>query len=340
MKKIIAALAAAAAVLSLVACAGPASNSTAPTPAATLAKLQTAIIDGCSVVQPTLGAWQRSTPSLGRGERQRPVLHCRVVDHRHVRAVARRYRRTGRDRCRERFGLHPGGAEARHRGRNQLVRPDREERYRGVQQRERGSGGGKPVTPHDFALLAREAYTAAPDIGVADSASRAIVRHTAGGLVVAFPGTDNVASWLADLDVLPIDVAGVGLVHRGSGMPGRQSRRPSPRRSARSRSRSSAIRSGRLAICAAAALTSAGRATAAVYGFEPPRVAAGPRLALLLAGVPVHLFKNGNDVVPDVPPGWHHVALLTHIGAPVLPFPNVEDHAIDRVIAALASPMQ
>ncbi|QKM56870.1 hypothetical protein B7759_04622 [Burkholderia glumae] len=54
MKKILAALAAAAAVLSLVACAGPASNSTAPTPATTLAKLQTAIVNGCSVVQPTL----------------------------------------------------------------------------------------------------------------------------------------------------------------------------------------------------------------------------------------------------------------------------------------------
>ncbi|MGS1019760.1 lipase family protein [Burkholderia glumae] len=194
------------------------------------------------------------------------------------------------------------------------------------------------MSPHDYALLAREAYTAAPDIGVAASASRAIVRHTAGGLVVAFPGTDNAASWLADIDVLPIDVAGVGLVHRGFW----------DAWSAIAPAVSAAIGAqpvtlvghslgAALAICAAAALTSAGRAPAAVYGFEPPRVAAGPRLELLLAGVPVHLFKNGNDVVPDVPPGWHHVALLTHIGAPVLPFPNVEDHAIDRVIAALAS---
>ncbi|ACR28729.1 lipase family protein [Burkholderia glumae] len=197
------------------------------------------------------------------------------------------------------------------------------------------------MTPHDFALLAREAYTAAPDIGVADSASRAIVRHTAGGLVVAFPGTDNVASWLADLDVLPIDVAGVGLVHRGF-WDAWSAIAPAVAEAIGAQPVTLVGHSlgAALAICAAAALTSAGRATAAVYGFEPPRVAAGPRLALLLAGVPVHLFKNGNDVVPDVPPGWHHVALLTHIGAPVLPFPNVEDHAIDRVIAALASPMQ
>lgn len=39
------------------------------------------------------------------------------------------------------------------------------------------------MTPRDFALLAQEAYSAKPDIGKADSASRAIVRQTAGGLV-------------------------------------------------------------------------------------------------------------------------------------------------------------
>lgn len=56
MKKILAALAAAAAVLSLAACAGPANtpSSTTTTPSTILAKLQTAIVDGCSVVQPTL----------------------------------------------------------------------------------------------------------------------------------------------------------------------------------------------------------------------------------------------------------------------------------------------
>ncbi|MCM2544854.1 lipase family protein [Burkholderia glumae] len=193
------------------------------------------------------------------------------------------------------------------------------------------------MTPHAYALLAREAYTAAPDIGVATSASRAIVRHTAGGLVVAFPGTDNVASWLADLDVLPIDVAGVGLVHRGFW--GAWSAIASAVAAAIGAQPVTLVGhslGAALAICAAAALTSAGRAPAAVYGFEPPRVAAGPRLGLLLAAVQINLFKNGNDVVPDVPLGWRHVALLTHIGVPALPFPNVEDHAIDRVIAALA----
>ena len=71
------------------------------------------------------------------------------------------------------------------------------------------------MTPRDFALLAQEAYFAKPDIGKADSASRAIVRHTADGLVVAFPGTDNVACWLADLDIHQIPVEGAGNVHAG-----------------------------------------------------------------------------------------------------------------------------
>ena len=47
------------------------------------------------------------------------------------------------------------------------------------------------MTPLDAAAIAQEAYIAAPDIGKADSASRAIVRTTAEGLVVAFPGSDN-----------------------------------------------------------------------------------------------------------------------------------------------------
>ncbi|MGS1028871.1 lipase family protein [Burkholderia glumae] len=193
------------------------------------------------------------------------------------------------------------------------------------------------MSPHDYALLAREAYTAVPDIGVADSASRAIVRQTAAGLVVAFPGTDNAASWLADIDVLPIDVAGVGLVHRGF-WDAWSAIAPAVAEAIAAQPVTLVGHSlgAALAICAAAALTSTGQAPVAVYGFEPPRVAAGPRLGLLLAAVPVHLFKNGNDVVPDVPLGWHHAAPLTRIGAPALPFPNVEDHAIDRVIAALA----
>ncbi|WP_321799709.1 lipase family protein [Burkholderia sp. BCC1988] len=90
-----------------------------------------------------------------------------------------------------------------------------------------------------------------------------------------------------------------------------------------------------IAIMAAVALTLIGHAKVTVYGFEPPRVSPGVGVRAVLAKVPVRLFRNGNDVVTGVPLGWSHAGLLTQIGKPKLPFPNVEDHFIERVIEAL-----
>jgi alpha-beta hydrolase superfamily lysophospholipase len=194
------------------------------------------------------------------------------------------------------------------------------------------------MTPYDFALLAQEAYTAAPDIGKADSASRAIVRQTAGGLVVAFPGTDNLACVSTDIDIETVDMPGAGKIHAGFWRAWR----------AISTDVLAAI-DGRpvtlvghsmgacLTILAAADMTVSGNPPAAVYGFEPARVSPYLGVRTLLAKVPVHLYKNGNDLVPGLPLGWHHAALLTHIGKPALPFANVEDHEIARVIEALAA---
>lgn len=193
------------------------------------------------------------------------------------------------------------------------------------------------MSPHDYALLAAEAYSAKPDIGKADSASRAIVRQTAAGLVVAFPGTDNLDCWGADFDVAPVNVPGIGEVHRGFWQATQ----------AISAEVTAAIGDkpvtlvghslgGAISILMAASLVLAGKLPVAVFAFEPPRVSPGLGVRTLLAKVPVHLYKNGLDIVPDVPPGWHHAALLTHIGKPALPFANVQDHAIARVIQALA----
>jgi hypothetical protein len=193
------------------------------------------------------------------------------------------------------------------------------------------------MSPRDYALLAQEAYTATPDIGVDGSASQAIVRHTEAGLCIAFTGTENLDGWGADFDVVPVSVLGAGDVHRGfldawraisgpvlaaiSGQPV----------TLVGHSLGAAI-----AIMCAMDMTLAGSPPAAVFGFEPPRVSPDLTIRTLLAKVPVHLYKNGLDIVPDVPPGWNHAALLTHIGKPALPFPNVQDHAIARVIQALA----
>lgn len=191
-------------------------------------------------------------------------------------------------------------------------------------------------TARDFALLAQEAYTAKPDIGNADSASRAIVRQTADGLVIAFPGSDNLECWLHDFDAIPVMVPGIGDVHQGFWNAW----------TAISVDVLAAVGGkpvtlvghslgGALAIVAAAAMTVGGNPPAAVYAFEPPRVSPTLAVRTLLAKVPVHLYRNGNDLVPDLPVGWNHAALLNRIGHAALPVPNVLDHELLRVIAAL-----
>lgn len=48
----------------------------------------------------------------------------------------------------------------------------------------------------------------------------------------------------------------------------------------------------------------------------------------------MHLYQNGNDIVPDLPLGWCHAGPLEQVGTLTLPWPNVQDHRIARVVAA------
>lgn len=192
------------------------------------------------------------------------------------------------------------------------------------------------MNARDFALIAQEAYSAKPDIGDADSASRAIVRQTAAGLVIAFPGSDNDACWEADFDVLPVSVPGGGNVHSGFLNAWRAISVPVLAAVAgRPVTLVGHSLGAAIALLAAMDMTISGNPPASVYCFEPPRVSPDLALRTLLSSVPLHLFRNGLDIVTDVPLGWQHPAMLIHIGTPALPFPNVLDHDIDRVIAAL-----
>lgn len=194
------------------------------------------------------------------------------------------------------------------------------------------------MSARDFALIAQEAYTAAPDIGVEDSASRAIVRHTDVGLVVAFPGTDNVDCWGADFDVMPISLPGVGRVHRGFWDAWQAIALPVMAAAGNQPVTFVGHSLGAaMAILAAVSMTLAGKPPVAVYGFEPPRVSPDLGIRTLLAKVDVQIYKNGNDLVPDVPPGWSHAALVNLIGKPALPWPNVRDHALARVLQSLSA---
>ncbi|CAG9252417.1 conserved hypothetical protein [Burkholderia diffusa] len=193
------------------------------------------------------------------------------------------------------------------------------------------------MAPLDFALLAQRAYTATPQIGIEGGAARAIVERDA----VAFPGTNNVACWLADMDIETVAVDGLGVLHAGFW------RAFCSIRDALLALPPPAVTVGHsegaaLAILYAAALCQAGDPPQAVYGFEPPRVSVDGMLASLFAshGVRVYLYRHGEDIVPLVPRlvhAWQHPAPLIAIGTPLLPIPNVEDHFIERVIDALAS---
>jgi len=195
------------------------------------------------------------------------------------------------------------------------------------------------MTPLDFALLSREAYLSSPDIGDEDSASRAILRHTPAGLCVAFPGSDNIHCWLYDFDILLCDIPEFGVVHAGFF------------RAWKGISDKVMIAINRnpvtfvghslgaaMAIIAAAYAQSKGINVSSVWAFEPPRVSIGIKAEKFFsdAKIPITLYKNGSDIVPDLPIGLRHPCALTHIGQPASPFPSIKDHMIDNVINSLS----
>lgn len=194
------------------------------------------------------------------------------------------------------------------------------------------------MTPADYATLAARAYTERPTLGLESSAARAVVFEPG---VVGFPGTNNVACWLADLDVATVPVPGLGRLHAGFWHAYCSIRDALMARTdvvvTLGHSEGAA-----LALLYAADLCNAGKPPAAVFAFEPPRVSTDGTLAALFAvhGVALTLTQNGNDVVPEVPrlcEAWQHPGPLQHIGRARLPFPNVDDHMIDRVVAALTA---
>jgi len=189
------------------------------------------------------------------------------------------------------------------------------------------------MQPVDYARLSQRAYTDIPTIGEVTSASR---MHVYDG-VHCFRGSDDILAWLHDADCRPLNVIGFGKVHSGFWHA------------------LSAILPACLALPRPTAITghSLGAAMAILYGavlarlncvvpvyaFEPPRICFDGVLAAFLNAtkVPVYATRNGNDVVTDIPLGLDQAGALTRIGHAVLPFDNVQDHDIGRVVEALAA---
>lgn len=189
----------------------------------------------------------------------------------------------------------------------------------------------------EAALLAEAAYTATPLIGRESGAARAIVSPD--HATIGFPGTDNIATWLADLDVLTTYSNSLGELHAGFWRAYCAVRAPllgmSP----------SVVyghsEGAALALLYAADLCVHGRPPAQVFAFEPPRVSCDRAMERIFASHPecrTALTQKGEDVVPMVPRlvrAWRHPAALMRFGAATWPWPNTDDHPMAGVIAAI-----
>ena len=192
------------------------------------------------------------------------------------------------------------------------------------------------MTPLEAAKLAQSAYTDAPTIGKADSAARAVVY----GSSLAFPGTDNAACFLSDIDAVADHVPSLGRLHTGFWNAFAEMAPEIIKLDGIERTVGHSLGAA-LAILCAAELCIAGKPPKEVWAFEPPRVSCDVTLATLLEdhGVKLNLYRNGLDVVTQVPrllENWQHCAPLIPIGSATMPFDNIMDHQMARVIAALS----
>ena len=186
----------------------------------------------------------------------------------------------------------------------------------------------------DFARLAQAVYSDPPTIGDPDSASRMHVYEVQGEIVHVFRGTDDFASIAADADIATVDVPGLGSLHAGfygalARILDRCLALPVP----------SAVAGHSLGAAMAqiyAGILALRGHQVSCYAFEPPRVSADDVLQGVLAEAgPMYATRNGLDIVTDVPPELNQAWPLLRIGIESAPIPNITDHEIGRVIAAL-----
>jgi hypothetical protein len=189
------------------------------------------------------------------------------------------------------------------------------------------------VNPVDYARLAAQSYHDVPTIGDVNSASRMHVY----GDVHCFRGSDDILAWLHDADCRPLTVVGFGKVHSGF-WHALSAILPACLALPRPTAIAGHSLGAAMAILYGAVLARLG-SIVPVYAFEPPHVCFDGTLGQFLNAtrVPVYATRNGNDVVPDIPLGLTLPASLTPIGKPMLPFDNIQDHSITRVVEALAA---
>lgn len=196
------------------------------------------------------------------------------------------------------------------------------------------------MTPRDFAILSKQAYSQTPIIGAPSSAARICSNNTPDGLVLSIPGTNNFACLQADLDALTHDAGVFGMVHAGIWLAFAEVWRDVAKLAPVALTGHSEGAAG--AIYLAAQLAVAGKPPKVVHAFEPPRTSIDASLASIFKqfDVELHIYHHGHDLVPMVPVpipngDWQHAGPVTQFGKPSSIFPNIEDHEIARIIADL-----
>ena len=194
----------------------------------------------------------------------------------------------------------------------------------------------------DFARIAELSYQADwPCIaGKEDGSARAKVQHLDGQQLIAVPGTDNIACWLADLDALATDTPNFGKVHLGF-FKAAMSIQNEVIHSAPD------ILVGHsegadLVLLLAAACAMANRKLLTVYAFEPARLCVDDKLKTFFASsqCDVRIYQHGNDIVTMVPrllqPWRHPTDKLWQFGAPHVGLVegNVGDHLLGKKYCA------
>lgn len=183
-----------------------------------------------------------------------------------------------------------------------------------------------------YAQLCARAYVDAPTYGNADGAGRA---HVYDG-VIAFRGTDDPASMLYDLDIGTVTVPGLGALH--DGFWDAYSEIAHDLMQLRPQIITGHSLGAALALIYAGELCRAGHAPAAVYAFEPPRLAMDDTLRTLLDAHGVMRFctRNGLDPITEVPPWMELPASLSPIGEVTGTLDLIWYHLIENVIKSLA----
>ena len=193
-----------------------------------------------------------------------------------------------------------------------------------------------------YALMAQEAYSAKPDIGIENTASRAIVR----GNAIAFPGTNNIACALADMQFDVIQTMSLGRLHKGFWDAYLAIATDLLKQSPEIIVGHSL--GGALALIYGGALCILGTAPKFIYAFEPPMVSVDSILGDVLKahGVQVTITHNGCDIVPCIPhldENWQQPGEVTELCTTGYPYPdiswdavaNIEDHLISNVIRSI-----